>query len=1674
MSAASLPSTTAIGVALSRARLHSIGISWLLLLCLACGVCCFAPSALAQNAAPAAADGFGSDTGFTYQVPGIGPKITGSKAHDTASTSSPPQPDVEALDVTWSPPNPQTGDLVKFSALVTNLGNAPVPEYTVEFYLKNETGEISYFASYWDPQPLNPGETRWVTGGSNWNWGFWTATPGSHIALVVINNSYESLTKMLYVPSAPLASLTATGGDGQIGLTWTAVPGATSYNLYRSAAPGGEGGTPYKTGLTATSYVDAPLPSGTTYYYTFTAIGAQGESPQSNEAGATVQSFGPGRVRFYPRAGFEGRMLGGKFQGSNDGASYTDLATITATPSASQYTQQALSADPKTFHYLRYLSPSGGYCDLAELEFYSGTSAAKLTGIIFGTPGTSGNDCTHVFDGNPGTFFDASVADGAYVGLRQASPFTLTATAGTSQISLSWTSVAGASGYNVRRGTVSGGPYVVIAPGCTGTSYADTTALVGVPYFYIVTALSSGGESDYTNEAIGKIGSVLAPYGNSPVTVSADGATTVEAENYDLGGEGIAYHDVDNGGQTAYRSDNIGVAPDGNASNGFTVGWADGGEWDGYWLNVAKAGAYAVTTTFASPSSGGTFHLEFGPVGQVGGAGVVQTPEMTVPSTGGWASYDLATLPAVNLPAGPVWMRLVLEYGGNGHSVANFDSFTINPSATSKELRPYGGSPVLVAASGKTTVEAENYDLGGEGVAYHDVDNGGLADYRSDNIGVYVDGSASGGHAVGYAQQAEWEGYTLNVTAAGAYALTAHLANPPGGGTFHLEFGPVGQVGGAGVTRSGEFTVPNTGSWGNYQDVAMPAVNLPAGPLWMRVVLDSGSTGCGPYLANFDCFSLTPSVLVPTNLTAVAGSGQIILAWNASGGAASYNLYRSTTAGGEGTTPYKTGLYGTSYADTGVVASTPYYYTVTAVNAGGESAPSNEANATTGTSALPAPTGLTATAVSSTEIDLSWTAVVGATSYNLYRGITPGGEGNTPYKSGINKATYSDVGLTNGTTYYYFVTALSGGVEGDPSEEVYATPKPTVLSLVLSPSSIVGSYSSVGTLTLSAAAPAGGVVVILSSDNAVATAPTNITVPAGQSSITFEVKTTYVTASVIANISAVSVGSPQSASLTVTAYSYYMNNAAFVSQMVPTSVTAGRSYPVTVTMWNTGNNGWTPDTYSLNSWNLPENITWGLSRVSLPTSTTSIYSSVYPDGQKTIPFRITAPLTPGTYHFQWRMQQDTRGAFGQSTPDILITVNPAGGNPVTIPCPTNLIAVAVSGSEIDLSWQPTTGTISGYLIERRLDGTDEWSELTTTSSTSYADTGLQAGTVYQYRVSTMAGSVQSGYIAASATTLPAPPSVPTTLTQSQAIQIAQTFCQAIGQPVTATGMAEFPGAPGQGRNTYWLPRWLVTFPNQAVVEVVDATGTISRYNNKTYWIQMPNDPSRQAGALLSQADALQKANIALQATGQSEQLGPLEADLQQLNPDVQSFAWSLSWPRQLQRIPYRSQGAFVTMDAETGSIAALSLTYQSPPPVSTAVSVSQSQAEGVAQGQIANAGIQGATLGTSHLEIVQPNTLWQDGNENAQTNALSKVAWVVPFTTGSQDSSGPTYEVWIDTSNGSILGGAYSGGDRKIPTVNKFHKKLTTHKRAIHSRKTTASQNQAKRLKQNKNSDKER
>jgi len=204
--------------------------------------------------------------------------------------------------------------------------------------------------------------------------------------------------------------------------------------------------------------------------------------------------------------------------------------------------------------------------------------------------------------------------------------------------------------------------------------------------------------------------------------------------------------------------------------------------------------------------------------------------------------------------------------------------------------------------------------------------------------------------------------------------------------------------------------------------------------------------------------SCTTVPSAPTGLTATASSSSAIaLSWTAVTPPAnctisSYSVYGSTTSGftPSSSNLIASGVTGTTYTNTGLAASTTYYYKVEAVDADGSSAASAQASAETQaascTTVPSAPTGLTATASSSSVIGLSWTAVTPPanctiSSYSIYRSATSGftASSSNLIASGVTGTTYSNTGLTASTTYYYVVEAVDADGSSAASAQASAT-----------------------------------------------------------------------------------------------------------------------------------------------------------------------------------------------------------------------------------------------------------------------------------------------------------------------------------------------------------------------------------------------------------------------------------------------------------------------------------------------------------------------------------------------------------------------------------------------------------------------------------------------------------
>jgi fibronectin type 3 domain-containing protein len=189
----------------------------------------------------------------------------------------------------------------------------------------------------------------------------------------------------------------------------------------------------------------------------------------------------------------------------------------------------------------------------------------------------------------------------------------------------------------------------------------------------------------------------------------------------------------------------------------------------------------------------------------------------------------------------------------------------------------------------------------------------------------------------------------------------------------------------------------------------------------------------------------------PAGLTAVPGAGQVTLSWDkpaSDGGSqvSGYNVYQGTSPGGESDTPVNGGspVTSTSYPVTGLTNGSTYYFTVKAVNAQGPGAASGEVPAVPLT--VPeAPTGLTATP-DDARVTLAWNPPASdggsqVSRYRVYYATSDDFTGATEAPAVITGTVLVLVGLVNGTTYYFRVTAVNQAGEGQPSGGVPATPR---------------------------------------------------------------------------------------------------------------------------------------------------------------------------------------------------------------------------------------------------------------------------------------------------------------------------------------------------------------------------------------------------------------------------------------------------------------------------------------------------------------------------------------------------------------------------------------------------------------------------------------------------------
>ncbi len=262
-------------------------------------------------------------------------------------------------------------------------------------------------------------------------------------------------------PSAP-TGVTATPGNGQITLAWTAVPSATSYNIYWSTATGVTPTNGTKITSATNPYVHLPLAVGITYYYVVTAVNSAGESATSTQASAVPQPYTP--------------------------------TNVTATTGNGQITL-AWTAAPGATSYNIYWSTTTGVTPT------NGTKIPGATNPYIHTPLTIGITYYYVVTA-VSTAGESAASTQVSAVPQPSTPTNVTATpvvGTTGEITISWTPVAGATSYNIYLATPNNGitvPLFVVPPiNVITNTYTQTGLTSGLTYYYQVTAIIGNGES---------------------------------------------------------------------------------------------------------------------------------------------------------------------------------------------------------------------------------------------------------------------------------------------------------------------------------------------------------------------------------------------------------------------------------------------------------------------------------------------------------------------------------------------------------------------------------------------------------------------------------------------------------------------------------------------------------------------------------------------------------------------------------------------------------------------------------------------------------------------------------------------------------------------------------------------------------------------------------------------------------------------------------------------------------------------------------------------------------------------------------------------------------------------------------------------------------------------------
>lgn len=471
----------------------------------------------------------------------------------------------------------------------------------------------------------------------------------------------------------------------------------------------------------------------------------------------------------------------------------------------------------------------------------------------------------------------------------------------------------------------------------------------------------------------------------------------------------------------------------------------------------------------------------------------------------------------------------------------------------------------------------------------------------------------------------------------------------------------------------------------------------------------------------------TPAPDAPTSLAVLATSATTaMLSWSLpSQTVTGVKVERALSSSGPFTTVANLVISTSTYGDTGLTASTTYYYRVSVSNSSGVSPYSNIASVATAGYPPSAPTSLVATVTSSSQIDLSWTDNSSdETSFVVERATSSGGTYSTIATLAANSTSYSSTGLSASTTYYYRVhTANAGGNSAD-SNTANATTQATITTAPTAPSG------------LSATAASSSQINLSWTDNS--TTETGFKLERGTSS-SGPFSLIYTSAANVTSYSDTSLSAATTYYYRVLAYngsgnSSYTSVANATTQAIAISApTAPSGLSATATSTTQINLSWTDNSSNESGF-----------KIERGSSNTGPFSLIYTTSAGATSYSNTGLSASTTYYYRI---SSTNSAGDSSFTSVANATTQA-----SVPtAPSGLSATAASSTQINLSWTDNSSNETGFKVERATVSSGPFSLIATLGSnvTTYSSTGLSTATTYYYRVYAYNSGGNSGYTSTS-------------------------------------------------------------------------------------------------------------------------------------------------------------------------------------------------------------------------------------------------------------------------------------------------------------------------------------